>query len=135
MACIAGLLQLFFLLFYYYSAMRFVGDFYPLLLLSMLLAAWELDELASRSGHLALRLIRMILWLAAGLLALGTVLNGILGAFDIPPQLFRLFNPTAFRAIAVLLNPIYLSYAHLRDGSTIAGTLIRLVNRAADYYF
>ena len=44
----AGLLQMVFLLFYYYSAVRFLGDFYLLILTAGFLVWWEIDQLLGK---------------------------------------------------------------------------------------
>ena len=95
----AGLLQFSFLLVYYYGAMRFILDFLPLLLLATALTAWDGDRRIQQH-----RVLRPLLWIGIGLLVASMAAIGFFAAFDIPPQLFRQYNPDAWHRLTSFWN-------------------------------
>ncbi len=119
---IAGAAQFAFLLFYYYGAMRFNADYYLMVLMAVLLAAWELDEAMQKAPA-----ARTLFWLAAALLALVTAGPALLAGFDIPPQFFRAYNPVLFGGISRAGDQIYNALAALPESPGLVGLALRLV--------
>jgi len=123
---LAGLAQFIFLLFYYFGANRFLVDFIFLWLLVWIFLAWEMDEFLHSFAWL-----RAIFWLAALLLVLSGTAVALLSAFDLVPQFFRLYNPTAYAAIASYNNRTYTSLLSIPDSPGLLGALLRLFLRLA----
>ncbi len=74
-------------------------DFFPALVLVMVLLTWGLDErIRTHKG------LRAALWMGVGALALATVAIGFFTAFDVPPSVFRLDNPELYGRLAAGWN-------------------------------
>ncbi len=102
MTALAALSQLLFLSIFFYSAMRYLDDLYLLLILGAAVLVWQMDEMIhDRSG------LRLALWLVVSGLILWTVGLGFFGSFDIPPQYFRLSNPSLYVHLASYWNNLY----------------------------
>jgi hypothetical protein len=117
---LAALLQFTFLLFYYFGAMRFIVDFYPTLLLTIFFLGLELDDRLKQA--LALRIL---FWMAVGLLMIRTAAIALLAGFDIPPQMFRFSNPQLLKSIAIRSNQVSYTFLKLAGNSGITGLVFR----------
>jgi hypothetical protein len=102
MLLLAGLLQLVFLLFYYYSAVRFLSDFWLPLLAFGILVIWELDSYLVNKPR-----TRTIYWAALTLLALQTVVIGFFSGLNLFPYYFAHRNPTLYKAITNYFAPMH----------------------------
>ncbi len=100
-----GMGQFLLLMVYSFCAMRFTGDFYLPLILSLAILVWELDGLLQSR-----RFFRLVMWSVVCGLILWTVGIGFFGAFDIPPQIFRLSNPALFDRLAEGWNQWYAGF-------------------------
>jgi len=100
MIALAGGLQFAFMMFYYVSAMRFISDFYLPFFLTAVFSIYQMDGLLRRGHSRVITSLRGILWLCAAWFVVRTALAGYLGSFDIPPQMFRAFNPSLFQTLA-----------------------------------
>lgn len=119
---LVGLVQFAFLLFYYYGAMRFNVDYYLPLLLVVFFLALELDEQLRQSI-----VWRSAFWLSTALLVCGTAVIAFLAGFDIPPQIFRIYNPSGYNAIADRGNQIFAAINLLPDDPGVIGVVIRAI--------
>ena len=91
----AGFVQFLFLTMFFFTAMRYMADFYLPLVLVIWVLVWWVDERIRDSLGL-----RMAFWLAVTLLVSWTVGIGFFGSFDIPPQSLRVLNPELYMQIA-----------------------------------
>lgn len=101
---VAGFGQFLLLQFYYYTAVRFIADFYLLSMLVIIFLLWSLDRQMVRFP-----LPRTLLWMIATLLVLLSGLLGFLAGFDNPPGVFEQFNPALEAEIAAAWNAMYTS--------------------------
>ena len=101
---IAGFLQFTVLLFYYYSAVRFMADYYLLLLLTIMFLLWQIDSRIRQ-----FRWPRILLWGTAVLAVILTAIFGFLGGFDNPPRVFEVYNPAVEAQIASAWDAVYTS--------------------------
>lgn len=99
MIALAGLGQLLFLFMFFYVAMRYIADFYLPLTLGLAILAWWTDALLCTKFPL-----RIIFWLIVIGLIFWTAGIGFFGGFDIPPQTFRVSNPTLYLHLATYWN-------------------------------
>ncbi len=72
-----------------------------------------------------------LLWSCTLWLVLRTALAGYLAGYDIPPQMFRAFNPTLFQALADSWNQVY---RVIMNTPGYVGTLIRIGGRLVGIY-
>jgi hypothetical protein len=94
MLLLSGLVQLGFLLFYYYSAVRFMSDFYLPLLVGGFLLLWELDcDLQGRNA------LRAIYWVAFAYFALQTSVIGFFSGLNLFPYYFSHHNVPLYIAL------------------------------------
>ena len=99
MLAVAGLGQFLFLMVFFFSAERYIPDFYISVVLVTAMLVWGMDEfLKHRAG------LRFAFWLVVVGLAILTMGMGIFGGFGVPPQLFRLFNPVLYGRLASYWN-------------------------------
>jgi hypothetical protein len=99
---VAALAQFLFLTVLFYTAMRYIADFYLQLALGIWILVWQMDECTRpfRRG-------RRIFWLLVTVMVLWTVGIGFFGGFDIPPQPIRHANPTLYMQIESFWNNRY----------------------------
>lgn len=109
MVLAAVFVQFLFLTMFFFTAMRYLADFYLPLVLGIWLLVWWVDE---RIRH-SLRL-RMAFWLAVTLLVFWTVGIGFFGSFDIPPQSLRVLNPDLYMQIASYWDHWFRSFGIFR---------------------
>lgn len=126
---LGGLVEFVFLLIFYFSGERYLGDFSMLWLMALALALWIVDERLARLPRGLGLSLRMILWLAMFLLALATVLVGVIGALDLPPQHFRIYNPAGYSAIRAPAEQVYYHLVRFYQGPSLAAAMLRLVIR------
>ncbi len=93
MLLLAGLLQLTFLLFYYYSAVRFLSDLWLPLLLAGFLIFWDLDSHIHRNG------LRVIFWIILTWACIQTALIGFFTGFTLFPFYFAHHNRFTYASI------------------------------------
>jgi hypothetical protein len=99
MISLAGLGQFLFLMLFFFSAERYVPDFYLPLVLGTAMLVWTVDEiLKPRIG------LRILFWAIVTGLIICTVGIGIFGGFGVPPQLFHSFNPALYGRLAAYWN-------------------------------
>jgi len=98
----ACMVQVFFLLIFFYGAMRYLADFYLLLTLIVAMIVWRIDETIQSRPRL-----RICLWVIVTGLVLGTSGMGLFGGFDIPPQIFQHYNPVLYSHLASYWNNCY----------------------------
>lgn len=98
----AGFLQFAVLLFYYYSSVRFMADYFLLWLLTAIFMLWSVD---SKIEHIVW--LRVALWTVAILAVISTALLGFLAGFDNPPRVFEIYNPALEAQIASSWDALY----------------------------
>lgn len=125
MIALAAVAEALHMLVYYYSAMRFMADSYLLFFILLAMLVWEFDALLSSCRWLIVRAFRLPFWLAVILLACTTALIGFLISFEIPPQVFRQSNPTAYFVIADYFNNLATKWYLLTEDPTYIGASIR----------
>jgi hypothetical protein len=101
MILFAAFLQFLVIMMYFYSAMRFVADFYLPVALGIAMIVWRVDEILQRRFW-----VRAAFWLLVFGLILWTAGIGFFGAFDVPPQIFRTFNPALYVHLASYWNNV-----------------------------
>jgi len=122
MLLVASLLQFIFLLFYFYSAMRYISDFIIPLLLGIYILIWEFDKQIRHIPHL-----RWLFWLVIIGLSIATIGIGFFAGFDIPPQYIRSENPQLFGILTTFWNHQYNQVIILLGKpAALAGTLVRI---------
>ncbi len=99
MILVADTAQVLYLLVFFYGAMRYLADFYLLLTLIAAMFVWRMDEMLSSKLKL-----RLCFWIMVTGLAIGTVAIGFFGGFDVPPQIFRHYNPVLYFHLASYWN-------------------------------
>jgi len=104
MVGLAGFGQFLLLQFYYYTAVRFIADFYLSWMLVTIFLLWILDQRILRFA-LPLR----VLWTVTALVILFSGLLGFLAGFDNPPGVFEQFNPALETEITAAWNAVYTS--------------------------
>jgi hypothetical protein len=125
MLLVASLLQFTFLLFYFYSAMRYIPDFYMPLLLGAYFIIWAVDQ---QIKHIPV--LRWLFWLVIIGLAIATAGIGFFAGFDIPPQFLRIENPHLFGSLATFWNHQYNQViALIGEPAALAGALARITAR------
>jgi len=99
---IAAVAQITYLLIFFYGAMRYLADFYLLLILTVAMLVWRMDEMLQSKPKL-----RICFWIVVTGLGIWTAAIGFFGGFDIPPQLFRNYNPVLYSHLASSWNNYY----------------------------
>jgi hypothetical protein len=122
MLLLTGLLQLFFLLFYYYSAVRFLSNFWLPLLFAGFLIFWELDRLITNRICL-----RVLFWLILVWAALQTALAGYLSGFTLFPFYFAHHNLDTYYEIKDELNMHFQAVFTFLKPSALLGRMARAV--------
>ncbi len=113
MLLLAGLLQMVFLLFYYYSAVRFLSDFYLPLALGGFLIVWQADRYLYGKGWL-----RGLFWLGVSFLTLQSVVIAFFSGLNLFPYYFSHHNPALWQHVIDLTNHYqHVIYALLKPGS------------------
>lgn len=107
----AGFLQFAVLLFYYYSSVRFMADYFLLWLLTTIFLLWSVDSKIEHRPWL-----RVLLWMVAAMAVVSTALLGFLGGFDNPPRVFEIYNPALEAQIASSWDALYNSSGLLGKG-------------------
>ena len=107
----AGFLQFAVLLFYYYSSVRFMADYFLLWLLTTIFMLWSVE---SKIEHIVW--LRAALWTVAILAVISTALLGFLGGFDNPPRVFEIYNPALEAQIASSWDALYNSSSLIGKG-------------------
>lgn len=115
MIALGGLAQLLLLMFYYFTAVRFMVDFLMPWLLVVLFLLWEVDR---RLADRRLWWLRLLLWAAVLGLILWTAQIGFFAAIDNPPRPFGKYNPALDEAMAETWNRYY-------DAPGIVGMVLR----------
>lgn len=104
MIALGGLAQLLMLMFYYFTAVRFMVDFIMPWLLVVLFLLWEVDR---RLAERRMWWLRLLLWAAVVVVILWTAQTGFFAAIDNPPRPFGKYNPVLNEAMAVMWNRYY----------------------------
>ncbi len=115
MMALGGLAQLLLLMFYYFTAIRFIVDFIMSWLLVVLFLLWEVDR---RLADRRLWWLRLLLWGAVVVMILWTAQTGFFAAIDNPPRPFEKYNPALNEAMAETWN-------HYYDGPGVMGMVLR----------
>ncbi len=114
------LFQFFFLSFYFYGAMRFTMDFFLPLIVLVFLTILKTDSLLSRFPF-----FRTLFGIIVIFLGINTILIGVFGGINVPPQVFRHSNPEGYQKLKSLINPHYLSFREIANSNGIIGLLLR----------
>jgi hypothetical protein len=104
MVGLAGFGQFLLLQFYYYTAVRFMADFYLSWMLVTIFMLWILDQ-----RILGFPLPRTVFWFVIAVVILFSGLLGFLAGFDNPPGVFEQFNPALEAEISAAWNAVYTS--------------------------
>jgi len=99
---IAAVAQIMYLLIFFYGAMRYLADFYLLLILTVVMLVWRMDEMLQSKPK-----IRICFWIVVAGLGIWTAAIGFFGGFDIPPQLLRNYNPVLYSHLESSWNNYY----------------------------
>jgi hypothetical protein len=94
--------QFLFLLVFFYTAERYIADFYLPLILCLAMIVWRLDEALRSAGAL-----RLGLWLTVGLLALWTGGIAYFGCFGVPTLVSNFYDPRMLAGLASFWNAQY----------------------------
>ena len=127
MCLLGALAQFVFLLLFYHSGMRYIADFSLLLITALAFACWSFDQVLT---HLPFRIrlpLRAAFWLLVLVLALATALIGVLAGFDLPPQTFRLYNPSQYNAIQVQVDRYFDALLGFYQGSSLFAAALRFL--------
>ena len=116
MIMVAAMVQFLFLTMFFFVAMRYMADFYLQMVLGIWILTWRVDEsIQSRAT------LRTVLWVIVTVLVLWTVGIGFFGSFDIPPQPFRVSNPSLYMQIASYWDQRYAEMISLFKALGIIG--------------
>ena len=107
MLFLAGVVETIHTLLYYYGAMRFIVDFYLLYLLAIVFICWEVDRRLQYLGYPYNQILRTTFWGATATLAVATAIIGFLSGFEVPPQLFRLYNGEQYILVSNPFNHLF----------------------------
>jgi hypothetical protein len=122
MLAAAALAQFGFLMVFYYGAMRFMADFYLPLLVLVFICVLKVD------GQLkANPVFRVLFWLVVILLCAATAGIGYFAGFDIPPQVFRQYNPEIYNSLSESFNARFFALQGMINNPGPAGTAIRYI--------
>ncbi len=100
MIAFAAAAQFLFLCLFFYSAMRYLLDFYFLLMLLIVIAVYELDRRIQGQQKL-----RTAFWSGVSFLSLMSAGIGLVVAFDITPKTILNENPAVFS----IINAVFLA--------------------------
>lgn len=101
MIAMACSIQFLFLLGFFFSAMRYVADFLPLMMVCIAALFWRADSLLPVK-----RYTRFLLWFAVSVFTAWTALLAFFGSFDIPPRMFAEANPALYASLAAFWNSL-----------------------------
>ena len=102
MIMVSVLAQFLFLTSYFFTAMRFLADFYLPLALGIWILVWKADASIQHR-----RSLRALFWIVIIVLVLWTTGIGFFGSFDVPPQILCISEPIFYTQVASDWNHWY----------------------------